>query len=192
MIAGPASRLLLFALLPLAGGCVPDLEPAVPPCPSPETVRYDQAPAGLVNANVANSVSEFELLSGTWAVQFLCDPTWGGASDGSLTINPTPVHDIQVSNTPRADCGRGDPLWAGTVILSGPSFPGLDGQSGTITGSDPTSFVAQFDASYDQNLSAVWIAGVLGDSATLGALEFALKPQTNSLAGHECPVKRAP
>lgn len=176
-------------------GCVPDLQPASPPCTGPATVSYTGAPGGLVTDMVAASVDRFEALSGTVKVDVLCEADWGGASTAELTITPAPLKDLEVVSDERAACARGRVLWAGTVALRGASLGGLDGMSSAIGGSNPSYFVAPLDASYDPRLSAVWMQGFLGGGDELATLEFALQPTTSAdghmtTAGHECVLKR--
>lgn len=185
------SMMLLASMV----GCVPDMQGATPPCPTPETVPYLAAPDGLISGQVAESASQFESLLGEWTVDILCDPDWGGASPGMLAIQPAPLADLKVVDTPRQDCGKGNVQWTGGIVLHGPALAGLDGAAGIIHGTDPSFCRAEFDPSYDMRLSAVWIEVFLDGKAPLAKLEFALKSMTSSegvttLAGHECIVQR--
>lgn len=178
-------------------GCVPDLQSSSPPCPSPETVPYLSAPSGLVSPSVADAVARFEALNGDVAVEFMCGPENGGSSAGSLTFSPAAPTELVVLSSGGERCGQGNVLWAGNVAVHGAALGGLDDQSGAIEGSDPSSFVAEFDPSYDQQLSAVGLSVFLDGKEPLAKLEFAFKPTsgpggTTSQMGNECSVLRSP
>jgi hypothetical protein len=149
----------------------------------------------LISDPIEASIRRFESLTGDRSIQVLCDPDWGGPSMGSLTIQPAPIDEINIVTLARTDCGRGNPLWAGTVIVRDSSFPGLDGMTGTIGGSDPSFFTVTFDPHYDQRLAAVWLnVFLVGDAEVFAKIEFALKPVKSpdgvrdTIVGHECII----
>ena len=111
-----------------------------------------------------------------------------------LSVMPTPISELRVITDSREECGKGDVQWSGQVVLHAPTFDGLDGSVGIISGFDPAFYRVQFNAAYDARLSAVWIQVFLDGDVPLAKLEFALKPATNASGvttqeGHECIIE---
>jgi hypothetical protein len=163
--------------------CVPELEPAVPPCDAQRT-PYDLEPEKYKTPELEDAIVQYQALAGRWVADFACPPASAAVKTLTFAIETRPRSEIVFWS----GCGAGtSAVTTCRAGLSGPDFAGLDGQSTELAvaflpnGIHKLVGGGDLDASYDTSLDSVRLSvGVDMENAVVGWLTYALQPHINS------------